>query len=306
VAVAWNQLTAAERASFTNGSTQPKPAAPTAATPAVDAGPGVDPVRPSGPLDYTGLSSYIGSMADLQRQVGDERAGLTRELADAKAQYGVEMGDARRGFERQTESSEDRLNRAGLLRSGTREVEDADRFREFDRHMASVEQQFGMGASARINEALARLEAYETEQRKAIEAGARMDWNELYPAAPINVDEPRGTVIGPNGQTGVIGGVAGLSDQASVNRDIAATNQATTVRPNMPAPVSNTFKNGLNDGMFKNASVMVWDAKNKRNVAKSIASMSHAEVMAALGRAVNRGVLADGYYFDSGKIYKRS
>lgn len=176
-AVAWGKLTDAERGQFSNG---PKLTAPAPAAPET---PG--PAGPQGPLDYTGLSAYKDGMSELDYDLAGQRASLTRQIADNKIAYQRETGDAKRGYERDVEAGEDSLSRGNLLRSGVREVQDADRFRDFDRYMADVESQYGSGALAKINEALAGLDRFEAEARRRIEEGARDEYGNMYPAAPI-------------------------------------------------------------------------------------------------------------------------
>jgi hypothetical protein len=171
-----------------------------AATPGVDAppvGPHATPEIPRNPLDYRSQSSYIAAMGGLNYDLDGQRRDLQSTLAANKLAYDREMGDSRRAAQDSVVRDSASLAARGLSSSGMREDTDADRFREFDRHMADVEQQYGSGATAQINAALARLSEYEALQRQGIENRARDEWGELYPAAPIGGPDEGGPAAGP-------------------------------------------------------------------------------------------------------------
>jgi hypothetical protein len=171
----------ASRPASQSGATAQVPAAVATAAPEI----------PHDPLDYRSQSGYIRDMAMLGDDLDGQRREIASQLAQNKIDYERELGDSKQGYARQVESGEDNLARAGLLRSGTREVADADRFKEFDRHMADIEQQYGSAATARLNAALAELERQQAIQSEGIDGQYRDQWGELYPAAPIAVpDEP--------------------------------------------------------------------------------------------------------------------
>jgi hypothetical protein len=178
------------------------------------------------PLDYRSQSGYIRDMAMLNDGLALDRRGLQSQLEEGQRLYGMEMGDVRRAAQDSVARDSASLAARGLSSSGMREDTDADRIREFDRHMADIEQQHGTGLSARINAALAELERREAFDREGIEGAYRDEWSDLHPAAPIGMDEPVDTapagpvtkpVVGPkapakkplhpNAQTYTSGGV---------------------------------------------------------------------------------------------------
>lgn len=177
------------------GSSAPSPLAPAPTAPTVSVAPLVP---PTDPLDYRSQSGYIRDMAMLNDGLALDRRGLQSQLEEGQRLYGMEMGDARRAAQDSVVRDSASLAARGLSSSGMREDTDADRIREFDRHMADIEQQHGTGLTARINAALAELERQDAFAREGIEGDYRDEWGQLHPAAPIGQDEPAAaTPAGP-------------------------------------------------------------------------------------------------------------
>lgn len=272
--VRWSQMTAAERAMYGN-SLNGKPTVPAPRVNAPAASTGAAPVAttpgaPTGPLDYTGLSSFKAGSADLDYALANDRGDLRRQLSESAVAYQRELGDAKQAYGRQVESSEDEMNRAGLLRSGTRGQVDADRFKEFDRYLADVELNYGSGATAKINEALARLDQYETMQRRALEQQARDEYGSLYPAAPIAepVVDPAGPV--PSAPSTPVAGGGRGSDGTFAN--------GSSQPVGTPAPASAYLRVYVPNG--KGGYKIGTKDRNK---------MSDAELKAALASPLNKG-----------------
>jgi hypothetical protein len=153
------------------------PAAPTPSVPSTN------------PLDYRSQAGYIRGMAFLRDGLAQDRRGLQSQLEEGQRVYTQSMGDARRGYTDDLYRGNASAAARGITFSGMREDNDADRFREFDRHMADIEQQYGTGLSARVNEALAELERREAFEREELEGQYRDEWSALHPAAPIGEPE---------------------------------------------------------------------------------------------------------------------
>lgn len=169
------------------GSSAPSPLAPAPTAPTVSVAPLVP---PTDPLDYRSQSGYIRDMAMLNDGLALDRRGLQSQLEEGQRLYGMEMGDARRAAQDSVVRDSASLAARGLSSSGMREDTDADRIREFDRHMADIEQQHGTGLTARINAALAELERQDAFAREGIEGDYRDEWGQLHPAAPIGQPDP--------------------------------------------------------------------------------------------------------------------
>lgn len=182
-----------------------RPGKPLAGAPAAPPAPAsvapAAPVVPTNPLDYRSQSGYITSMADLDYEAAAQRRDLQGQLAENARLYDSNVRDAKTGYASAVESGEDQLSHGNLLRSGARETSEADRFKEFDTHLSGIEQQYGSVASARLNQALEELKAWEAMQRQGIEGSAKDAWGEMYPASPIEEPvEPVAPVAGPAGK----------------------------------------------------------------------------------------------------------
>lgn len=144
--------------------------------------------RLTGPLDYSGLSSFTLGSAGIAADYGAQRAQIASQLSDNALRYGSSMREAKEGYVENVESGEDSAAQSGLLRSGARERADASRVEEFDRAFKDIEDQFGAGASQRLNAALAELAQQEALERQRLEAESRAEWDSVYGAAPLYED----------------------------------------------------------------------------------------------------------------------
>jgi hypothetical protein len=222
---------------------RPMPARPRpGARPVTPAVPAVPPAPtnlepPRNPLDYRSQSGYIRDMAMLNEGLGRDRRGIEAQMAQARIDYEREMGDAKRGYSDDVNRGNASAAARGILSSGMREDNDADRFREFDRHMAGVEQQYGAGATARLNAALAELERLEALEREGIEGGYRDAWGELYPAAPI-VEPEVGGPVGPVAKPSPVGSKPGVParNPAPAHRPIPGGGVGPAPAVGTPAP----------------------------------------------------------------------
>lgn len=187
VTVAANMLTPAERAQPPGRSQRPASKVPQVAAPRpVPAAPpgGVVPSETS-PISWDSLSSYKSRMADTTLETGNQRASLQRTLDDNRALWDRGVSDGMRDFERGLASNESSMNHRGLLRSGAREIADADAKQRYDRYMEDLNNQHGSVAAARVSSELARLDEWAAQQRIAAEQAARAEYDQVYPAAPI-------------------------------------------------------------------------------------------------------------------------
>lgn len=265
-----SKLTPAARAKAQNFSRNKAPVTPGVEAPASHTGQPAAPVTPPG-LDYRSQSEYIRSQAMLNEGLARDRRGIQSQLEENKRLYEAQTREAKDGYVRDVEQGEDALNRSGLLRSGTREVADADRFKGFNSYMSELETSLGSGATARLNAALAEMERMEALEREALEARARDQWAELYPAAPIaeQVVEEAGPVAGP---------VAGTPARATAApKPLGGPSPIGTVKPGTPPPVPAYLR------------VYVPNGQGGYKIGtKSTSKMSDAEIKAAMASPLNK------------------
>ena len=158
-----------------------QPIKPITAPPSAPAG------IPVKPIDYRALSSYITGTAANRFEAGNSRSEIQDQLASNSRLYARATTDLKEAFPRRTRGIAADMNRRGLLRSGARDVSNADAFKQASDQLADLEERFGSIASQRLNAALQQVAERERLSQQGVEAQAVDEYRELYPAAPLPI-----------------------------------------------------------------------------------------------------------------------